>query len=268
VTSPPYDSLKEAAADLRKPFEALAVRWKAQSVWPKDKAGLEKPKGALVVCYIDRGLAIDRLNLLVPHLWSATFEEKERNHMLCRLTIDGVTREDVGEGGTLKARHSDSLKRAAVHFGIGVSLSRVPQSKLEVAKGALRVFGGEGKWGVDLTQAGVDYLRDRYERWLKEHGEDVYGAPLKHGDIGDAQGDDEITAIVPEGEAIDLYVALSQAGLTLRQQVGLLNTAGASITATADAQEIARAVEGLTEDQAQHLDRLVAQAMGGSSGPH
>ncbi len=267
MTSPPYDSLKEAASDLRRPFESLAVKWKAQSTWPKSKDGVEQPRGALVVCYIDRGLVIDRLNLLVPHLWSAAFEERERNHMLCRLTVDGITREDVGEGGTLKARHSDSLKRAAVHFGIGVSLSRVPQSKLEVSKAGLRIFGGSGKWGVDLTQVGLDYLRDRYEKWLKDRGEEVYGAPLAHGDTGEAQGDDEVTDIVLDSDAIDLYVSLSQAKLTLRQQVGLVNQVGAAISPTASAEEIADAVKSLTEDQAQHLDRLVAQAMGGSSGP-
>lgn len=264
MTVPPFDTLKEAAADLRRPFEPLAVRWKAQSTWPKGSD--EQPKGALVVCYIDRGLAVDRLNVLVPHLWSATFEERERNHMLCRLTIDGITREDVGEGGTPKARHSDALKRAAVHFGVGVSLSRVPQSRLEVAKGGLRVFGGPGKWGVDLTQDGLDYLRERYAKWLVDTGAEVYGAPLQHGDLGDAQGDDEITDIVLERDATDLYVALSQVGLTLRQQVGLLNTAGAAIQPTATAHEIAAAVGGLTEEQAQHLDRLIAQTMGGSDG--
>ncbi|HEY1690021.1 MAG TPA: hypothetical protein VGF95_14295 [Solirubrobacteraceae bacterium] len=266
MSTAPFDSLREAAVDLRRPFDALAIKWKVQSTWPKDKTGVTKPEGGQVVCYIDRGLVIDRLNLLVPHLWSPVFEERERNHMLCRLTIDGITREDVGEGATLKARYSDSLKRAAVHFGVGVSLSRVPASRMKIEDGGLRVFGSEGKWGVDFTQQGLDYLRRRYETWLTERGKDAFGDPLSHGDDGDAQGDDETpdSLILDDQGAIDMLVVLSETGLTLRQQVALLAHTGVQILPTADAQEVAKAVSTLTQDQAEKLDELIAQRAGGS----
>lgn len=49
-----------------------------------------------------------------------------------RLTVLGVTREDIGEAGegnlgTLKAASSDALKRCAVQFGIGRYLYDLPK---------------------------------------------------------------------------------------------------------------------------------------------
>ncbi len=203
----PIDNLRDAAVELRRPFSVKALKWKVQTQWPKD----ETPTGGLIVCYVDRGLVIDRLNVVVPHLWSPKFTELERGHMRCELTIDGITREDVGEGGTLKARYSDALKRAAVHFGVGVSLARIPQSKLHVKDKTLRTFGQSGKEQLEITQGGLDYLRGRYEQWLNPLGIDTFGDPLEHGDTGDAQGDDEIPdeSIIDDHSAVDLYVALS-----------------------------------------------------------
>jgi hypothetical protein len=51
--------------------------------------------------------------------------------MWCDLTIDGITRSDVGEG-VGKALVSDSFKRAGVRFGIGVSLYAIPKMMLDV----------------------------------------------------------------------------------------------------------------------------------------
>ena len=36
-----------------------------------------------------------------------------------RMTLKGVSRENVGEGGDPKAAYSDALKRAAMLFGVG-----------------------------------------------------------------------------------------------------------------------------------------------------
>lgn len=254
----PIDTFRDAAHELRRPFGAKALKWKVQTQWPKSAT----PTGGLIVCYVDRGLVIDRLNMVVPHLWSPEFTELERGHMKCKLTVDGISREDVGEGGTLKARYSDSLKRAAVHFGIGVSLTRIPQSRLYVKDGTLKVWGQEGKEHLDITQGGLDYLRGRYEDWLEQVGVTAFGEPLEHGDLGDAQGDDEVENIIDDSSAVDLYVSLSEAGLTLRQQIGLVNAAGGTIRPGAADKEIAAAVATLTDDQAKKLDELIAQRMG------
>jgi len=264
----PLGSFRDAALELRRPFEGKAVKWKVQSNIGKDAE--KGPSAGLVVAYMDRGLVIDRLNMVIPHLWTPHFEERERGHMLCRIVIadpihgDDISREDVGEGGTLKARYSDALKRAAVHLGVGVSLNRVPKSRLTVAdKRVGKWKGHDGKWHVDITQAGLEYLRLRYEQWLEQVGVAAFGEPLLHGDLGDAQGDDEVSdeSIIDDHSAVDLYVSLSEVGLLNRQQVGLVNQAGAHIQGNASAQEIQAAVASLTEDQATELERLIGDRM-------
>jgi hypothetical protein len=262
----PVDTFRAAALELRRPFEGKAVKWKVQSAIGKDPE--RGPTAGLVVAYMDRGLVIDRLNMVIPHLWTPHFEEREHNHMLCRITVTDwevvITREDVGEGGTLKARYSDSLKRAAVHLGVGVSLNRVPKSRLTVAdKRVDKWKGHDGKWHVDITQAGLDYLRLRYDQWLEQVGADAFGEPLLHGDLGDAQGDDEVAeeSIIDDHSAVDLYISLSEVGLLPRQQVGLVNQAGGHIQGTASAEEIQKAVASLTEDQATELEELIAGRM-------
>lgn len=269
MTAPvlPLDTLREAAPELRRPFETKAVKWKVQTAFGGSET--MPPTGGIVIAYMDRGLVIDRLNMVVPHLWSPQFSALERNHMLCQLTIDSVTREDVGEGGTLKARYSDALKRASVHFGVGVSLSRIPRSRLFVDKAMLSSYQKRsGGFGLDLTEAGLSYLRNRYDEWLEKVGVDAYGEPLKHGDLGEAQGDEEAVesdAIIDQSAAVDFYVVLSETGLTLRQQVGLLNQVGADIAPTADAKEIAAVIGTLTSDQAAQLDGLIAARMEGGT---
>lgn len=259
----PLDSFREAALELRRPFEGKAVKYKVQSNTGKK----DDPSGGLIVAYMDRGLVIDRLNMVIPHLWTPSFKELERSQMLCRITVAGdppITREDVGEGGTLKARYSDSLKRASVQLGVGVSLSRVPLSRLTIKDGLARRWQGhDQKWHVEVTQSGLDYLRQKYDEWLEQVGATAFGDPLLHGDLGDAQGDDEVPdeSIIDDSSAVGLYVSLSEVGLLPRQQVGLVNQAGGHIEGNATAEDIQRAVASLTEDQATALEKLVADRM-------
>lgn len=259
----PLDSFREAAAELRRPFEVKALQWKVQTMWPKgrDKDGRPKqPTGGMIVCYIDRGLVIDRLNTVVPHLWRAEYKDAGHNGlMICRLTIDGITREDVGEAADVKARYSDALKRVAVHFGVGVSLARIPKSRLDTASGNLRAREHwDGKWSLEITQKGLDYLRARYEHWLREVGHDTFGRPLAHGDLGDAQGDAESGGdMAAPDEKVALYLLLTT-NTTLRQQRGFLNAAGvANLPQAPTAQEIEQAVSSLSEDQAESLRKLL-----------
>jgi hypothetical protein len=192
-----FDSYKAAAVHLRRPFTPEAVRFKVQATFgPK-----ETPSGALIVSYIDARLAVERLNLVCPHLWSETFQgTSSPNFLLCRLTIDGITREDVGESakGFSKDLVSDALKRAAVHFGVGVSLYAIPQIKLfkeHLENGNLKLTG-QGKKSLVITDKGDALLRKGYARWLAEHGVQAFGPPLNH---GDQEGHmDTPSAAVPE----------------------------------------------------------------------
>jgi len=177
----PVDSYKEAAPLLRRPFTAPAVKFKVQATWPK-----EKPEAALIVAYIDARLAIERMNLVCPHLWHDEYEAVGNGLMWCRLTIDGLTRRDVGEGKG-KGLVSDALKRAAVHFGVGVSLYAIPKLVLKSADGHVALKQGK----LTLTPAGEERCRTIYEMWLDTHGRRAFGDPLDHGDVDDAAGDPE-----------------------------------------------------------------------------
>lgn len=254
----PAASFRAAAPLLRRPYEAAAVRWKPQSLYPRDGA----VRGAIIVCYIDRGLVIDRLNVVVPDLWDARFDDLGHGGLMqCALTVDGITRVDVGEAASLKARYSDSLKRAAVHFGVGVSLSRVPQSRLTVESGMLRTWGeGKGR-GAQVTQQGLDYLRDRYEHWLDVAGRSVFGDPLAHGDMGEAQGDDTDDAPVADhDETTGLLGRLAGGEFTIRQQAGFLKAAGLKLPGAPTAQDVADATSVLTPEQAGKLAGLLDAA--------
>jgi len=259
------DGLRDAAAYLRRPFAVKALKWKVQAQWPKDK----EPTGGLVVSYIDRGLVVDRLNVIVPHLWRTDFTELERGHCECTLTVDGVPRSDVGEGATPKARRSDALKRAAVHFGVGVSLSRIPQSRLTVAAGQLKAFSKQGGFGLEITQGGLNYLRERYAAWLDQIGTATFGDPLEHGDLEEAQGDEEATdgPVAAADEAAAVLGLLTGGDFTLRQQLGFLRSAGIALPATVTARDIGQIVQAFSSDQIMILAETIDRAKAKTEAP-
>jgi hypothetical protein len=129
----PVSTLRDAIPHLRRPFTPEAIRFKVQSVF-KQQDGT--PSGCLIVAYIDQRLATERLNRVIPDKWSASFEPVAGTKLMwCRLTIDGVSRVDVGESpkGFSKDLVSDALKRAAVPFGVGVSCYALPQITINVS---------------------------------------------------------------------------------------------------------------------------------------
>lgn len=189
----PLDTFKDAAKHLRRPFTVHAVKFKVQATWDGNGAG------GLIVSYIDARLAIERLNLICPHLWHDRYEAVSANRMWCHLTVDGITRSDVGDGEG-KGLVSDALKRAAVHFGVGVSLYAIPQIKLFLSDGHLRDTGRKdtrGKPIFELTPNGLGRCRQLYEAWLENAGKAAFGEPLDHGDVEEAVGDAEEAPATP-----------------------------------------------------------------------
>lgn len=164
-------SLKEAIPELRRPFTVAAVKFKPQSVTKTGKT--------ICVAYIDARLASERLNMIVPEDWTDAYRPVQGGLMWCDLTVCGVTRSDVGEGQG-KAIVSDALKRAAVKFGVGVSLYAVPSM---ILPGEIKMLYPDSR----ETQQ----LRDKYEGWLKHHGAKSFGEPLDHGDVPDSAGEPE-----------------------------------------------------------------------------
>jgi Rad52/22 family double-strand break repair protein len=186
----PVDSLREAAPYLRRPFTPEAIKFKVQTVF-------SGASGCLVVAYIDARLVIERLNLVVPDMWHAHYERIDGTKLAwCHLAITdredfratSVTRSDIGEGQgrsegqQVKAMISDALKRAAVHFGVGVSVYALPQITLNADQPHVRKKKMAKGDTLVLTDHGHAKLREGYAKWLTEkpHG---FGEPLSHGDV-------------------------------------------------------------------------------------
>lgn len=176
----PVQTLAEAIPHLRRPFTPEAIRFKVQTVFGDNY-------GCLVVAYIDQRLVTERLNRVIPS-WSAEYKPgATEKFMWCRLTIDGVSRTDIGESrkGLSKDLVSDALKRAAVPFGVGVSCYALPQIKLMMSEshGRIELRGKGDKQTIALTEHGMVKLREGYAKWLEEHGVKRFGPPLDHGDV-------------------------------------------------------------------------------------
>jgi len=123
------DELRKA---LKRPFPVGAVQWKPGAT-SRDKTR------ALAMAYVDARSVMERLDRTVgPGNWHDHYDLVDNGHgqwgVACILTVLGVSKTDVGDssatgggsGNELKAAYSDSLKRAAVHFGIGRYLYAIP----------------------------------------------------------------------------------------------------------------------------------------------
>src|SRR4051812_25174897 len=198
----PVDSYRDAAPQLRRPFMPEAVKFKVQTVL-KSQDG--KPYKALVVTYIDARLVVERLNYVCPHLWSEHEPKPLQGGkgLLYTLEIDGRIRYDVGEPGDTdasrspKALVSDAFKRAAVKFGVGVSLYATPQIWINAGPWT-RERRTKSGLTLELTDEGVGECRRRYQVWLDTVGREAFGGPLNHGDVADAAGDYEADARTAE----------------------------------------------------------------------
>ncbi len=115
---------------LAAPFDPGEVRFKPAVV---------SGNRALALAYVDARVIQDRLDdVLGVEGWSDDYECLPDGSVVCRLRLkiggEWITKVDVGgpseqpDGGDrLKAAFSDALKRAAVKFGIGRYLYRLPQ---------------------------------------------------------------------------------------------------------------------------------------------
>jgi hypothetical protein len=119
---------------LSAPFEASEVKFKPAVV---------SGNRAMALAYVDARVIQDRLDdVLGVDGWQDDYECREDGSVVCRLRLrlgdEWVTKVDVGgpseqsDGGDrLKAAFSDALKRAAVKFGIGRYLYRLPAQWLD-----------------------------------------------------------------------------------------------------------------------------------------
>jgi hypothetical protein len=77
---------------------------------------------------------IDRLNEVAGPDWSDEYQVQDGGKVVvCRLTIGGITRSDVGEAkpndeNTATTALAQAFKRACVKFGLGAYLYRLPRT--------------------------------------------------------------------------------------------------------------------------------------------
>lgn len=141
------------AQELAAPFAPDAIEWRVQG---KPGAG----KRCQLVPYVDARAVQDRLDAVVgPGAWSFELEPLvvdagELRVARGRLSLYGVAKDDIGTASNFEASKgcaSDALKRAAVLWGIGRYLYRlpvvwaqldsegkIPAAKLEQLREALR----------------------------------------------------------------------------------------------------------------------------------
>lgn len=150
------------------------IRWRVSNTWDNGKT-----KMGMLVGYIDSRTCMDALDALDAN-WAAEHGEPiivqgQLVGVPCRVTVNGVTRSDVGMPSSvdaIKGAYSDALKRAAVHFGIGRELYELPKIAVECevapsgkvkAPKALPVYRN-GRWDIDRKYGWVRYDRDPDEQ--------------------------------------------------------------------------------------------------------
>jgi hypothetical protein len=117
--------------------EALAAPFALKDV--KFKPAVVSGNRALALAYVDARAIQDRLDEVMGVMgWQDEYECLPDGSVVCRLRLrlgdEWITKMDVGgqseqpdEGDRRKAAFSDALKRAAVKFGVGRYLYRLPQ---------------------------------------------------------------------------------------------------------------------------------------------
>jgi hypothetical protein len=126
---------------LRAPFPKESLGIKVQSL------NKERTR-AMLVLYLQHTDVQDRLDQVDP-TWTleALREERvgDRVYVYLKMTVKGIARENVGDGGDPKAAYSDALKRCAMLFGVGRYL-----------------------YGMNTVWADYNEQRDRFKNWTIE----------------------------------------------------------------------------------------------------
>lgn len=126
---------------LNQPFEKDRLGVKVQS-FSKDRTK------AMLVLYLQHTDVMDQLEKVDPSWSTEVVNEEGRGDSVfvrMKMTVKGVTRENVGEGGDPKSGYSDALKRCAMLFGVG-------------------------RYLYDSPTVWVDYndQRDKFKQWTVE----------------------------------------------------------------------------------------------------
>jgi len=116
--------------DLSKPFDPALIQWKPGAT---TKDGLK----AMALAYADTRAYVERLNVACGGEWSDDYEVQQGGTVvLCKLSIKGVTRCDIGEApandrNTATSALAQAFKRACAKFGLGAYLYSLPAPWVE-----------------------------------------------------------------------------------------------------------------------------------------
>lgn len=111
---------------LRRPFHPADVDFRPGAT-TKDKVK------AIGLAYVDKRVYEDRLDEVVgPENWAVEYRHLGDTGIICRLTISGIVREDVGEFAkddvsSFPTAVAQAFKRACSSFGLGRYLYSLPQ---------------------------------------------------------------------------------------------------------------------------------------------
>lgn len=147
--------LTELMNELSKPFDADRVEWKPQAT---------SGDRALAIAYADARAYQDRLNEIAGADWSDEYDVLDGGAVvLCKLTVCGVTRSDIGEANpgdrnTATSALAQAFKRAAVKFGIGRYLYDLPKTWVDYDAKRKRITP-EGQRELDAVLAGGEIER-------------------------------------------------------------------------------------------------------------
>lgn len=129
------------AAEVRRIQTEFARPFAADEI--KIKPAMVKGNRCLALHYVDARLVMDRLDEVAGVAgWKDEYTVLPTGEVECRLSVrfgaEWVMKADVGgqseqadEGDRMKAAYSDALKRAAVKFGVGRHLYRIPQTWMD-----------------------------------------------------------------------------------------------------------------------------------------
>jgi hypothetical protein len=258
------------ATDLRRPFTIHAVQFR---ILEGKEVKSRHDHKANVAAYITARTAVDRLNHVCPGLWSDSFVPVEGG-LRCDLTVGGLTRSDVGwSAGTknamqLKALYSDAFKRAAVKFGVAVSLYSLPGMVLWAKEGHIRTWerpgagpNGQSKTQYFMQEAGEKELRRRYELWLTDFGVANFGEPLDHGHVEGAVDLEEGDVAADEPEAVAPVVVPLEV-LAIQERAKKLGHAALSDLESLQMMTVGRSaniVKGQIKEWSEELDAMEAK---------
>jgi hypothetical protein len=116
-------------------FEALAAEFPRESIHWRAQSLTQDGTKALALAYIDARDVMDRLDVVCgPDGWSDSYVETAKGRVICSIAVktpsEGWVSKSDGAGDTdvegEKGGMSDAFKRAAVKWGVGRYLYRLP----------------------------------------------------------------------------------------------------------------------------------------------